>query len=545
MKKLMKNKKTVIISLFIISIILSSILLYLLAGNVYAEEVTLGDKNKNFTVTGTTSDKTKVEKSFQLTEGTQQMKDDNSVRLNESIFQEVDVKYTAHIASLDGFDSDVVCKIKLPKKVNPSKVKLALIKNNEKYENIKYKVEGEYIVFETDVAGLFAVYVTKTVFLIWILIALLIIALGVIVYLLATGGKRKGKGEDSKKQQEEKADEMKGDDVSAEDDESTEDDEEASEEEPEEETDEEEMDGEDAEDESEDDALDENKEEEPVEEETEPETEEVEETVEEPAAEAEEEKSEEDDLMAPPPVEESVDDDDDETEEEKPEEKEEDDDDDDEPIDMEQFALSIASDDVFLEEEPEEDDDDDDDDDDEEDDDDDDPSPDSAVAIRRIPRERRKLKPIVRAYYYVVKNKLMSKEKVRERYSKMYNSFSLGRQTVAKISLYHGTLRLYMALVPDTVDPKYYTVDVSDKKVHAKTPTLLKVKSRRGVRYALELLETLLADTETKENYKNVDFTKNFPYDEYGQVKDEFRPLKNRRGNVANLKNQKQDDDEK
>ena len=64
------------------------------------------------------------------------------------------------------------------------------------------------------------------------------------------------------------------------------------------------------------------------------------------------------------------------------------------------------------------------------------------------------------------------------------------------------TLVLYLALNPaDYLDSKYHFTDVSEKARFSKVPMMLKVRSDRGVKYALELIDDMMQKYEIPEAY--------------------------------------------
>lgn len=118
----------------------------------------------------------------------------------------------------------------------------------------------------------------------------------------------------------------------------------------------------------------------------------------------------------------------------------------------------------------------------------------------------------VREYYSVLKNELMSYQNVKSRMSKKFDTFSIGRFTVAKITVKNDVVKLYLALANDTIDTKYYTEDVSDSEIYDQTPTLHNVKSKRGLKYGIDLISEIMTAIgyEKMEGYTPVDFAAEF-----------------------------------
>ena len=100
----------------------------------------------------------------------------------------------------------------------------------------------------------------------------------------------------------------------------------------------------------------------------------------------------------------------------------------------------------------------------------------------------------LREYYCAVYNKLMSKNKVRVRVGGSGATFTAGRKQLAKATIAGKTLRLNLALDPNMVAQKYFAKDCSDVKKYAQVPTMVKIKSGRGLKNALELIDLVCAD---------------------------------------------------
>ncbi len=99
----------------------------------------------------------------------------------------------------------------------------------------------------------------------------------------------------------------------------------------------------------------------------------------------------------------------------------------------------------------------------------------------------------VQTYYNTIKHELLSYKNVNSRVSRSYDRFNLGRKSVAKIGMRGKTLVLYLPLNPEEyVNTKYFAKNVSDVKKYQDTPTMVKVKSQRGLKYAIELISVVL-----------------------------------------------------
>ena len=99
----------------------------------------------------------------------------------------------------------------------------------------------------------------------------------------------------------------------------------------------------------------------------------------------------------------------------------------------------------------------------------------------------------VQDYYTVVKNVLLSYKDVKVRTSWSKETYKKGRTPIAKIDVKGKTLYLWLALDPkEFVDTKYRFIDVSEKRGGADYPMLLRIKSLRAVKYAVELITLLM-----------------------------------------------------
>ena len=108
-----------------------------------------------------------------------------------------------------------------------------------------------------------------------------------------------------------------------------------------------------------------------------------------------------------------------------------------------------------------------------------------------------------RDYYFELKNYLLSFRRITSRLSWNFDSFNLGREPKAKITIKGKTLLLLLALDPkEYVSSKYFCKDVGAIKKFAEVPTMLKIKSVRGLKHAKELIDILLSDTQKKTRYR-------------------------------------------
>ena len=103
----------------------------------------------------------------------------------------------------------------------------------------------------------------------------------------------------------------------------------------------------------------------------------------------------------------------------------------------------------------------------------------------------------VQDYYTVIKNLLLSYKGVKARSSWNCESYNKGRLQCAKINIKGRTLALYLALDPkEYADSKYHFTDVSGKPKFDKVPMLVKVRSDRALKYAVELIDEMMRKLE-------------------------------------------------
>ncbi|MFI3329639.1 MAG: leucine-rich repeat domain-containing protein [bacterium] len=103
-------------------------------------------------------------------------------------------------------------------------------------------------------------------------------------------------------------------------------------------------------------------------------------------------------------------------------------------------------------------------------------------------------------YYTIVKNKLLSFRKINSRISWHHEAFNFGRSQAAKINVRGRTLFVYLPLDPeDYIDTKYTFKDCSHIKKYEQLPFRIKIKSKRALQYALELIDIVMGNFETTE----------------------------------------------
>lgn len=103
----------------------------------------------------------------------------------------------------------------------------------------------------------------------------------------------------------------------------------------------------------------------------------------------------------------------------------------------------------------------------------------------------------VKRRYSAIKNALLSLSGVKARISKRCETFRKGRKLLAKLNVRGRKILLCLAIEPQTTEAKYFICDVSERgKFYRGVPSLFRVNSERGVKFASELIK-LLAQTHS------------------------------------------------
>lgn len=132
-----------------------------------------------------------------------------------------------------------------------------------------------------------------------------------------------------------------------------------------------------------------------------------------------------------------------------------------------------------------------------------------------------------KVFYSELKNFLLSYEGVKSRISKKFDTFTIGRFIVAKMAVRGNVINLYLALASESIDNKYFAEDVGDSDTYGKTPTLHKVKSKRGCKYGIELIRDIMSELQIQINeaYEPTDFAAVYPPENIEEKKDAIRYL--------------------
>lgn len=131
-------------------------------------------------------------------------------------------------------------------------------------------------------------------------------------------------------------------------------------------------------------------------------------------------------------------------------------------------------------------------------------------------------------YYGTVRNALLSYRKVNSNIAWGAERFHKGRETIARFKIRGKTLVLYMAIDPKEIEYSvYHQKDVSNNKSLHGTPTMIKIKSPRGVKKAVRLVDLMLEKRDgIKRPVPERDYAAMYPYEtmeeliEDGLVKD-------------------------
>ena len=104
----------------------------------------------------------------------------------------------------------------------------------------------------------------------------------------------------------------------------------------------------------------------------------------------------------------------------------------------------------------------------------------------------------VKEWYSVLKNELLSYDKVKVRMSWKRETFRIGRMAVARLAIRGKTLCLLLAVEPEGYSGTRYSVeDVSGKASTVDTPTMYRIKSPRRLKYAKEIIAGMMEALKT------------------------------------------------
>ena len=121
----------------------------------------------------------------------------------------------------------------------------------------------------------------------------------------------------------------------------------------------------------------------------------------------------------------------------------------------------------------------------------------------------------VKEYYNEIKNFIAGYKKVSTRISWKQESVNYGRSKICRLVLRGKSLYVYLPLDPnDYVDTKY-KVEHADSKRFEELPCLYRIKNTRRVKYATELIATVMERYGiVHEEKPQKDFVSEYPYEE-------------------------------
>ncbi len=131
-----------------------------------------------------------------------------------------------------------------------------------------------------------------------------------------------------------------------------------------------------------------------------------------------------------------------------------------------------------------------------------------ATRIRTFAEKMLDIDVRTQEYYDTLNNEFLTYRKMHARISKKCASYRFGRKLIAKISIRGKTMKLHLSLdVTKFPENIYFQKDMSDVKSYVETPFTVKVKSDRGLKKALELVQALVTKegVEKKTRYTAVD----------------------------------------
>lgn len=98
---------------------------------------------------------------------------------------------------------------------------------------------------------------------------------------------------------------------------------------------------------------------------------------------------------------------------------------------------------------------------------------------------------MTKAYYAMLKNELLSYNKVKSRVSWSHENFNSGRNNIARFSIRGKSLCIYFALDPNDYANTKYKVEYAESKKYEGIPCMYRIKNARRVKYALDLIAAL------------------------------------------------------
>ncbi|MBO5712979.1 MAG: hypothetical protein J6R88_02095 [Clostridia bacterium] len=110
--------------------------------------------------------------------------------------------------------------------------------------------------------------------------------------------------------------------------------------------------------------------------------------------------------------------------------------------------------------------------------------------------------PIILDRYAELKNYILKYKGVKSRISNNYDTFNTGRTQLFKLCTSGKSLKLYLNLPFEDVEPRLKCKYEGDKKAYEQVPTFLRIKSDRAMKNAKYLIEMVATRFNLKENKK-------------------------------------------
>ena len=120
----------------------------------------------------------------------------------------------------------------------------------------------------------------------------------------------------------------------------------------------------------------------------------------------------------------------------------------------------------------------------------------------------------IATYYSEIKNTFLRYKKVKSRISWSCDTITFGKEQLAKLVLTPKSLYVYLALSPQELEgTKYFFTDESETKKYEKVPLRVRVRSDRGMKYTIELIEKIAESKALQfaKNFEAADYT--LPYE--------------------------------
>ncbi|MBO5907107.1 MAG: hypothetical protein J6Q85_03015 [Clostridia bacterium] len=120
----------------------------------------------------------------------------------------------------------------------------------------------------------------------------------------------------------------------------------------------------------------------------------------------------------------------------------------------------------------------------------------------------------VKTYYSDLKNHILSFKGLKARSAWRHETFKKGRKQLFRVKIRGKGLCMYCALDPNEVDASRYFHDTAVSKDYQDVPTMVKIKTQRGLKRAKELVDTVMVKNDIQPNprAKEVDYVSEYPF---------------------------------